>query len=172
MSNSDRSSKTPDSDSDKKQEFSDEDITESDISMVDQSVALKTAINFQVTQEDSDTIDVDVAVAEAARFPVTKGDLTRIDQIPTEEQRAKIAMSVELADEQHIDPCDNLEDEQRAWAEDLIESHDVYLRNSEQQIVDQHRHQNRDHHTDDEQNGDQQNREQKNDDQQNKDKTR
>jgi len=82
--------------------------------MVDQSVALENAINFQVTQEDSDTIDVDVAVAEAARFPVTKGDLTRIDQSPTEEQRAEIVMSVELADKQHIDPCDDLEDERRA----------------------------------------------------------
>ena len=100
--------------SDKNQEFSDEDITEYDISMVDQSVALENAINFQVTKEDLETIDVDVAVAEAARFLVTKGDLTRIDQSPTQEQRAEIAMSVDLADEQHIDPCDNLEDEQRA----------------------------------------------------------
>ena len=49
-------------------------------------------------------------------------------------------MSVELADDPIIDPCDHLEDEEMAWAEDLIESHNVYLRNSEQQIVDQHRH--------------------------------
>ena len=78
-------------------------------------------------------------------------------------------MSVELADNPSIDPCEELGDELAAWAENLIESHNVYLRNSKQQIVDQHRHQNRDHHTDDEQNGDQQNRDQKNDDQQNKD---
>ena len=75
----------------------------------------------------------------------------------------------EGVDLQHVDPCDELEDERRAWAEDLIESHDVYLRNSKQQIVDQHRHQNRDHHTDNKQNRDQLNRDQKNDDQQNKD---
>ena len=44
--------------SDKNQELNDEDITESDISMFDQSVVLETAINFSVTKEDLEKIDL------------------------------------------------------------------------------------------------------------------
>ena len=79
-------------------------------------------------------------------------------------------MTVDLADEQQIDPFDDTEDDFTAWAEYLNESHGMYIKSIEQKIVDQRRHQNRDRHTDDEQNEDQQNRDQKNDDQQNKDK--
>ena len=84
--------------SDKNLELNNEDITESDITMVDENVALEAAINFRVTRADLDNIDVDVAVAKAAEFLVTEGDLTRIDQCPTGEERAEIAMTVDLAD--------------------------------------------------------------------------
>ena len=119
--------------------------------MIDQNVALATSIGFQVTQEDLHNIDVDVVIAEATDFEVTEGDMTHIDQSTTEEEIAEMAMAVDLEDEQHIDPFDNMEDDFAAWA-DLNESYDAFIQ-EQQQIVDQRRYQNRDRHTDDKQNG-------------------
>ena len=131
-----------------------------------------------MTKEDLERIDLNVAVAEVTRFPVTEGYLTRIDQsalllrvttVPdTEEHKAEMALNVDLASFSSIDCSDDVDDEPTDWKE-LREKHNAYVRNRDHQIGDQHRHQNRDHHTDDEQNGDQQNRDRKNDDQQNKD---
>ena len=124
--------------SDKNQELNDEDITESDIFMFDQSVVLETAINFPVTKEDLERINLHVAVAEATRFPITKGDLTRIDQsvlllrvttVPdTEEHRTKMAMNVDLASNSSIDCSVDVYNEPTDWKE-LREKHNMYIRN-------------------------------------------
>ena len=125
--------------SDKRQEFNDyEDITGTDISNMDLSVNPENDINLQVPQEGLERINVDVAVVEAARFHVTKGDLTCIDQ-SAKEHRSKMEISADLVDNLSIDFCDNVDDEQMDWKE-LIERHNAYVRNRDQQIGDQHRH--------------------------------
>ena len=121
--------------SDNNQEFNDEDITESDMKMIDQNVALAAAIDFELTDEDLRNINVDVAIAEAAEFEVTEGECG--DQSITEEEIAEMAMAVDLEDEQHIDPFDYMEDAFAGWAE-INESYNAFIQ-EQQQIVDQRR---------------------------------
>ena len=110
--------------SDNNQEFNDEDITESDMKMIDKNVALAAAVDFELTDKDLRNIDVDVAIAEAAEFEVTEGECG--DQSITEEEIAEMAMAVDLEDKQHIDPFDDMEDDFAAWA-DLNESYDAFI---------------------------------------------
>ena len=121
--------------SDNNQEFNDEDITESDMKMIDQNVALAAAIDFELTDEDFRNIDVDVAITEAAEFEVTKGECG--DQSITEEEEIADMAMADLEDEQNIDPFVYMEDGGVGWAE-INESYNTFIQ-EQQQIVDQRR---------------------------------